>query len=209
MSDNYQDRPAVLVVCGDHRRAEELRAGLVDAFVANIASRDDSQGTGAVVDVVVADLAGCGDSADRVIELRQQFHRPVVVLVDAPTEPHVVPPLAAGARGLVVSTSPRAVVAEAVRAVLDGGLYVDPAAAGVLVEVARLNARADRVEELTPAQLRVLSRFPRGLTNNEIADELGISVNTVKTHVRGIFTALGCDNRVEATRAAQRLGLLP
>lgn len=198
----------VLVVCDDRRRAHEIQEALADDFDVHTAPRHEGQASLAV-DVVVADLPADSQVAERVVQLRQQYRRHVVVLVEAATEPHVVAPLAAGARGLVVSTSPRAAVAEAVRTAFDGGVYIDPAAAGILVALARLNARADQIEELTPAQLRVLSRFPRGLTNNEIADELGVSVNTVKTHVRGIFTALGCDNRVEATRTAQRLGLLP
>jgi DNA-binding NarL/FixJ family response regulator len=51
---------------------------------------------------------------------------------------------------------------------------------------------------LTPRELEILSLIAMGLTNREIADRLGISHNTVKTHVGHILEKLGLRNRTEA-----------
>ncbi|HZD10295.1 MAG TPA: LuxR C-terminal-related transcriptional regulator, partial [Candidatus Binatia bacterium] len=64
------------------------------------------------------------------------------------------------------------------------------------------------VEPLTEQELRVLSLLAAGLSNPQIGEELVISVNTVKTHVKNIYGKLGVSNRREASDAAQQLNLL-
>lgn len=210
MTMPLDDGHTILLVCDDDRRAALVRSALTPSFVVRVTATSDADDLRAPhVDVVLVDLGASTAGGPQVVRARQQWERPVVAIVAEPTERLVVPPLAAGARGLLVWATLPDGLDHAVRAALAGALYVDPAAAGVLVTLARLNARAERLEGLTPAQLRVLVRFPQGRTNHEIAAELGISVNTVKTHVRHILAALGCDNRVEAARAARRLGLIP
>jgi LuxR family maltose regulon positive regulatory protein len=63
-------------------------------------------------------------------------------------------------------------------------------------------------EELSEAELRVLSYLPSRLTCGEIADELYISVNTVRTHVRHVYAKLGTHTRTQAVLRARELGLL-
>jgi LuxR family transcriptional regulator, maltose regulon positive regulatory protein len=63
-------------------------------------------------------------------------------------------------------------------------------------------------EPLSPSEARVLERLIAGLTNREIAKELFISPNTLKTHIRRIYAKLGARTRAEAIRQAQILGLL-
>ncbi len=58
-------------------------------------------------------------------------------------------------------------------------------------------------QPLTRAEARVLAYLPTYMTYPEIAAELYISRNTVKFHLREIYTRLGVHNRVEAARAAQ------
>jgi LuxR family maltose regulon positive regulatory protein len=62
-------------------------------------------------------------------------------------------------------------------------------------------------EPLSEPELRVLRYLPGNLTAPELASELFLSVNTVKTHMRRIYAKLGAHNRSEAVRRA-RLGLL-
>jgi LuxR family maltose regulon positive regulatory protein len=63
-------------------------------------------------------------------------------------------------------------------------------------------------EPLSEPELRVLRYLPSNLTTPELAGELFLSVNTVKTHMRRIYAKLGAHNRSEAVRRARALGLL-
>ena len=64
-------------------------------------------------------------------------------------------------------------------------------------------------QTITTAQLRVLSYLPTHLSLQEIADQLGISRNTAKSHTVAVYGKLGVSSRSDAVRAAQRLGVLP
>ncbi|WP_280497214.1 response regulator transcription factor [Nocardia farcinica] len=58
------------------------------------------------------------------------------------------------------------------------------------------------------AVLRVLKHLPTGRTTSQIAADLGVSVNTVKTHLRGIYGKLGIASRADALTEARQRGLL-
>ena len=64
------------------------------------------------------------------------------------------------------------------------------------------------VEELTERELSVLRYLPSGLSQREIAGELYVSLNTVKTHCKAIYRKLGVDGRKAAVQAARDHGLL-
>ncbi|WP_459961770.1 LuxR C-terminal-related transcriptional regulator [Nocardia sp. IFM 10818] len=68
-------------------------------------------------------------------------------------------------------------------------------------------AMAD-AQPLTVTETTVLQRLPSGRTAAQIAADLGVSVNTVKTHLRGIYAKLGVNSRTAALERARRLGLL-
>jgi len=68
--------------------------------------------------------------------------------------------------------------------------------------------RSPEVEELSPSELRVLRFLPTNLTRPEIAGELYVSVNTVNTHIRSIYSKLGVRDRSSAVQRARELRLL-
>jgi LuxR family maltose regulon positive regulatory protein len=70
------------------------------------------------------------------------------------------------------------------------------------------SAAVKLAEPLSPSELRVLGYLPMNLSSPEIADELILSVNTVKTHLRHIYDKLGAHDRSGAVRIARELGLL-
>jgi LuxR family transcriptional regulator, maltose regulon positive regulatory protein len=63
-------------------------------------------------------------------------------------------------------------------------------------------------EQLSPSELRVLRYLPTNLTRHEIASELYVSVNTVNTHIRNVYSKLGARDRSSAVRRARELRLL-
>ena len=68
--------------------------------------------------------------------------------------------------------------------------------------------RPSQVEELSPSELRVLRYLPTNLTRPEISRELYVSVNTVNTHIRKIYSKLDARDRASAVRRARELRLL-
>jgi LuxR family maltose regulon positive regulatory protein len=68
--------------------------------------------------------------------------------------------------------------------------------------------RLPEVEELSPSELRVLRFLPTNLTRPEIAGELYVSINTVNTHMRHIYSKLGVRDRSSAVQRARELRLL-
>jgi len=68
--------------------------------------------------------------------------------------------------------------------------------------------RLSQPEELSPSELRVLRYLPTNLTRPEIAGELYVSINTVNTHLRNIYSKLGARDRSSAVQRARELRLL-
>lgn len=62
---------------------------------------------------------------------------------------------------------------------------------------------------ITPREFEVLELIAQGLTNQEIADRLYVSLNTVKTHTSNVFSKLDAQRRTQAIQKAKALGLLP
>ena len=64
------------------------------------------------------------------------------------------------------------------------------------------------IEPLTDRELDVLRLVAEGLSRSEIADQLVLSLNTIKTHVRNIYGKLGVKNQMQAVAKARALGFL-
>jgi LuxR family maltose regulon positive regulatory protein len=85
-------------------------------------------------------------------------------------------------------------------------LFVDPDTAG---RVGRAGATdACHLGALTPSEIRVLHYLPTNLSAREIAGELYLSVNTVRTHQRHVYQKLGARSRTQAVEQARAFGLL-
>jgi ATP/maltotriose-dependent transcriptional regulator MalT len=87
-----------------------------------------------------------------------------------------------------------------------GGTLADPDAAGCALP--RRSAGAGHPRALTHGETRVLNYLPTNLSAREIAGELSLSVNTVKTHQRHLYTKFGARSRTQAVAQARALGLL-
>jgi DNA-binding NarL/FixJ family response regulator len=97
----------------------------------------------------------------------------------------------------------------AVRTVAGGERYLHPRALSALLQ-RRYSADAARAARpLSPRELAVLASVAEGLTNPEIAAQLGIATDTVKTHVARVLEKLGAKDRTHAVTMALRMGLFP
>jgi DNA-binding NarL/FixJ family response regulator len=118
----------------------------------------------------------------------------------------------AGAWGYLTKTAAAEEIERAIREVLDGRFYVSPSVTRAFVLPARTVAEvAGRTLSkgggtLTPRERDVVRLVGRGLPNKEIADCLGVSVTTVRTHLSSVYGKLGRGSRVElALYAAQTM----
>lgn len=87
-------------------------------------------------------------------------------------------------------------------------LYVAEAQARMLPPSREELQRLAKVEELTAREREVLSLLARSLSNKEIAEELQVSAETVKAHIKNLFKKLGVDRRMKAVSVAKTLGWL-
>jgi two-component system, NarL family, response regulator DevR len=110
----------------------------------------------------------------------------------------------AGARGYLIKDVRGLSLKEDVRAVSRGEAVVAPQVAGRLLDRVRDRRPAAMRPVLTSSQLAILGLMTRGFSNREIAAEIHLSENTIKTHVQEIFRKLGVRNRVEAAMTATK-----
>ncbi|HEX2045497.1 MAG TPA: response regulator transcription factor [Gaiellaceae bacterium] len=135
--------------------------------------------------------------------LREAAPRAGIVVYTADGDDRLVAEaLAAGAAGVVLKEAPLADVARAVRAVLAGGSYVDAALGISALTSRRLSS------ELTSREADVLALLAEGFTYEEIGRRLGISSETVRTHLQKASERLGASTRTHAVATAIRLGLI-
>ena len=125
----------------------------------------------------------------------------VIVLTTYDTDEDIARALQAGAKAYVLKDITADALIACIHDVLAGKTYLAPAAAAKLAE------RVAQVQ-LTPRELSTLRRMADGRSNKEIANDLGISERTVKTHLGHLFEKLGVTSRTEAVKVATRRGLV-
>jgi DNA-binding NarL/FixJ family response regulator len=115
-----------------------------------------------------------------------------------------------GAHGYVRKDTTPADLRAAIRAVHEGEAWFSPSVARTLAEALREQSSAVpyNLERLTERERDVLTRIARGLSNKEIAAELGISARTVESHRDSLMRKTGLRNVAALTRLALEAGLL-
>ena len=130
----------------------------------------------------------------------------VLILTSFDDQARVTMALKVGALGYVLKDSSPDELVHAIRSVYLGQLTV-PAALARAALVQESAAALPPPTELTERELDVLRAIARGFSNQEIADALSISANTVRSHVRSILSKLNFNNRTQAAAYAIELGL--
>jgi DNA-binding NarL/FixJ family response regulator len=159
-------------------------------------------------DVVVMDIAmprGNGLEATRCIVGELPGTR-VLVLTAHQDRDHVIPLLEAGAIGYLPKTVGLNELLDAIRAASRGESVLPPSIASVVVR--HLSGAEEKTPEaaLTAREREVLCLVSQGLSNQQVAHELGLSVRTIEAHLTHIYNKLGVGSRTEAALLAQREG---
>lgn len=158
-------------------------------------------------DVVLLDLQLPGaNGADLCWKVAQVSPTTRMLILSAFLNPHLLKAcLSAGARGYLMKDTENLDLASAVRLVAHGETIFDPRAIGFEHEI--VGDSKHLFENLTPKEMQIISLVCLGFTNQEISNDLSISLNTVKTHIRSIMRKLECRNRTEITMRARELNL--
>jgi DNA-binding NarL/FixJ family response regulator len=161
------------------------------------------------VTVVEATMGGRGTAFAEVAALLDEAAEARVLVLTCDLSPVVVEAaLEHGCLGVVPKTCSVAALGTAVRAVAAGERHLHPKALAALLQ-SRYAHSVERVTKpLSPRELTVLERVAEGMTNLEVAAELGISADTVKTHLARVLEKLGARDRTHAVTRAMRAGLL-
>lgn len=150
-----------------------------------------------------------GSGIDLVVEARMRSPAvPVIVTSLFSDDDHIFPALRAGASGYLLKEESRETLVGQIQAMTRGELPLSPTIAQqVMRYFSGLRSEAQQVEHLTDKEREVLKHIAGGATLNEVAARLGVTRNTVHTHVKHVYDKLGVSTRAEATAIAARLGI--
>lgn len=175
-------------------------AGSLDGLALALGDSSDT-------DLVLLDLAMPGvKGLSGLMYLRAQYPEIPVVIVSATEDPGAIRRcLEFGASGFIPKSLPVETIRQAVRKVLDGGVWTPPELDLQEPGDGETAELVSRLATLTPQQVRVLMMLSEGLLNKQIAYKLGVSEATVKAHVSAILQKLGVDSRTQAVIAVNRI----
>jgi len=136
----------------------------------------------------------------------------IIVITTFDLDEYVHGALKAGARGFLLKDAGPDLLSQAIRAAANGDALIAPGVTARLLEafadLPQDTLPAQPFEPLTVREEQVLLTVARGRTNGEIADELNVSLGTVKTHLANLMQKLGARNRVEIAMWAHETGRL-
>lgn len=165
-------------------------------------------------DIVLMDLAMpiCGG-----IEATRRLHAkypdlPVLIFASEAGAESINDAIGAGAKGYLLKHTSLRELVNAMWAVYDGNSYFHPVVAKVILEgiihPERRAVRPDTLVSLSEREVQVLRLIAEGLTNQEIAEQLFISIKTVQTHRRNIMDKLDLHDRVDLVKYALKKGII-
>src|SRR5215213_1817542 len=132
---------------------------------------------------------------------REEKRARLLVLADTAGDAEISKALKKGALGYICKDISPDELVKAIRAVAAGKKYIPS-------DIAEILSESFGSEELTPTETRILQQIVAGKSNKEIAYDLEISENTVKTHVKNVFEKLQVSDRTSAATLAIKRGLV-
>jgi DNA-binding NarL/FixJ family response regulator len=209
-----------ILIADDHAILREgVRALLVNAGDMDVVG-EASDGHQAIAlaqqlepDAILMDIAMPGlGGLEATIEIRRRVPGAKIIVLTQYGEPEYVRRfLKAGVSGYVLKKAAGADLVAAIRAVMRGGLVLDPEVARTALQENGGQAPGegpDAYETLTDREKQVLKLVAEGRTNKDVAELLGISVKTAMSHREHVMSKLQVHNRTELVRFALRAGVI-
>lgn len=132
----------------------------------------------------------------------------VIILTQSDSEDDVLRAISLGASGYLLKTSSMEEIADGIQTVMEGGASLDAGVAKFILNTLQAKLPRNQIEVmLTDRELETLTLLADGLLKKEIADQLGISITTVATHVSNIYEKLNVQNAPAAVAKAFRMGI--
>jgi DNA-binding NarL/FixJ family response regulator len=157
---------------------------------------------GAAPDVVIIDPWKAGVDVGEVVQrLRDEVEAPIVVFTSDGGARLLSEALKAGVKGYVRKDSPSEDLVRAIEAARDGEFYVDPGLSSTIV-------LDDGDRTLSARQREILQMLADGMQTDAVADRLGLSTETVRTHTKRILAKLEASTRTQAVAIGIRHGLI-
>jgi two-component system, NarL family, response regulator YdfI len=159
-------------------------------------------------DVVLMDVRmPVVDGVEAIKQIQKQWpHIAILVLTTYNEDELMIRALQAGARGYLLKESDVDTLLQAIRAVAQGEMLVQPE---VMKHLLARAASSVQQESLTERELEVLIGVADGKPSKEIARQLGITERTIRAHLTSIYTKLNVDSRTAAVKVALERGILP
>ncbi|MFA5702163.1 MAG: response regulator transcription factor [Advenella sp.] len=130
--------------------------------------------------------------------IRKQWPALSVVMISSSEDPELIRQcLSFGASGYIPKSTSNDVLGSALNLVLSGGIYIPPAVLSGLGE-RKTPVITGLLCELSPPQLELLAMIAQGYSNQEIAIQKNLAVQTIKNQASAIFKLLNAKNRIEA-----------
>lgn len=157
-------------------------------------------------DVILMDLVmENGDGVTATRQILEQFPQIKIIIVTSFIDDEkVYPAIQAGAYGYLLKTTPAPQLLSAIERVYNGEKIYD----SVVLDKLNQEKPVEKYEELTSRELEVLLLMAQGESNQEISENLFISLKTVKTHVSNVLMKLDVEDRTQATIYAFKKGLI-
>jgi DNA-binding NarL/FixJ family response regulator len=194
------DHPVVRA--GVRAVVENAFAGAVVTDAASLDDLGEAASNGHAPDVVVVDPWSAGvDVAGEVAKLRSAVDAPIVVFTADGGARLLSEALKAGVKGYVRKDSPSEDLVRAIQAARLGEFYVDPSLSSTIV--------LDEGERaLSARQREILQMLANGMQTDAVAERLGLSTETVRTHTKRILAKLEASTRTQAVAIGLRHGLI-
>jgi DNA-binding NarL/FixJ family response regulator len=172
----------------------------------------DQINAGETFDLILCDLIMDGMNGLAFLGALQSRRDPTPVLLMSgiAMDPPIAQMKSLGAKGFLHKSANPATFEGIINTIIAGGDHF-PDEDEILTEVAEQpydQGELEAINNLTGRQLEVLRALANGASNQEISDRLSISPNTVKTHIKHIYEAMGVSRRTACVQKAQLYGIL-